>query len=65
MAKFKVYVFATKDEKECYVLAASEEMALLRIKQFTHLDVTFVRSRELTKLDAARAFILYNQIKPF
>lgn len=66
MAKFKVYVFKDDETKDySYILATNEELAQLYLKQFTHRPFSFVKSRDLDNMDELKAFMIYNQIKPF
>ncbi len=64
--QFKVFVFKDKDRPHySYIVAAIQEMAELELKQFTHRSFEFVKSRELNKMDSLKAFMIYNEIKPF
>ncbi len=63
---FKVYVFKDAENKDySYILATSEELAQLKLKQFTHRPFKFVKSTDLSKIDTLKSFMIYNQIKPF
>ena len=63
---FSVYVFKDAESNNfSYILAASEEMAQLELKQFTHREFKFIKKKPLSQLDKLKAFILWNNIKPF
>jgi len=65
-SKWRVYHYKEdKTNKHAYVLARSESMALLKLKQLAKYDLKLIESKPIEELESTKAYLLFNQITPF
>lgn len=65
-SKWQVYRYQELTTgKQAYVLAKSDQMALLKVKQLTSANLVLIESKPIEELESTKAYLLYNNITPY